>query len=91
MDPWSVDLKTIEFELIGGPEGTRFIGLWNGNTGPHFFEVFNSCRNYLTPKSDQSTGWPIVNHDNEPARVHTCDDYTNLFPAKPTSLCAGKA
>ena len=28
---------------------------------------------------------PIVYKDNEPTRVPTCDDDTNLFPAKPTS------
>ena len=28
---------------------------------------------------------PIVYDDNEPTRVQTCDDYTSLFPAKPTS------
>ena len=28
---------------------------------------------------------PIVYNDNEPTRVQTCDDDTNLFPAKPAS------
>ena len=28
---------------------------------------------------------PIVFNDKEPTRVQTCDDDTNLFPAKPAS------
>ena len=34
---------------------------------------------------------PIVYNDNEPTRVHTCDDDTSLFPAKPASRYRAKA
>ena len=38
----------------------------------------------LTPSPISRPG-TIVNNDNKPTRVQTCDDDTSLFPAKPAS------
>ena len=94
VNPWSVDPKTIDFELMGSPEGSGYIWIWNGsNTGPHlFFKVFSLCLNDLTPSPISRPGTHCLQWQPANARAPEsceCDDDTRLFPAKPTSLRPG--